>query len=82
MSLGFRKNDYRHLVSDGFEDDSEEIEHDNGIPFSEVLGLHDDLWIIWKSLETLTDDLGVPLLDNGNYTNFLNFITRNNPYLE
>ncbi len=81
MSLGFHKNDYRKLSSD-----TPEIElcqwEDDGPPFSDVLESQDTIWDLWDFLQMRTNELSVPIFDEGSFQDFLNFMTHDNPYGE
>jgi len=81
MSLGFRKNDYRALVSD-IEENSDLPAATDGFLLSEVIETQDIVWDTWNHLLSKVDELSVPIFDEGSYTKFLNFLTRDNPYME
>lgn len=86
-SLGFRKTDYKNLSTDpsavdGENDGQESDDEDLQISFSEILDIHDDLWYIWQHLKMKAEEIAVPIFDKGNFPQFLNFITMDDPYLD
>ena len=73
MSLGFRKNDYRKVSSDVTETEPYQWEDDDAPLFSEILESQDILWDLWNFLQTRTDEMSIPIFDEGSFPDFLNF---------